>query len=799
MSQWRNPVVLRAIPFFVTLCLLTIPAQAKYSGGTGEPNDPYQIATAADLIALGNEPNDYDKHFLLTADIDLDPDLPGRKVFDQAVIGMRSVPWRSPNIYRTVVCPFTGVFDGNDHTISHLTITGAEYLGLFSQLESGAVVTRLGVTDANVSGSYDNMNPCAGALAADSNGVIAHCYCSGHVRGFGSVGGLVARNRGTMTECYGVATVDGSRGDVGGLVGTNSGTIDQCYHAGLVGTGRSVGGLAGYSSGSISRSYNTGVVRSGSTGSYFVGGVVGDSGGTLDLCYNSGSVMGGPGYAVTGGVAGTNSGRVEECHNDGMVNGAAGLIAYNSGTVVHCYNTGAIYADYESAGLIGRNTGRVFQCYNTGTVVGEKAVSSLLSYNDSGGIVIQCYSTGEIKGYASALIGGYGTGTVVQCYGVNPAVPSGLWTFGGGKDSGPACWLCDVRTAYGVYWGRPRTSVQMRDMRTYQDAGWDFVDGNDGTSDVWQMVEGVDYPVLAFFQGYAQPTLQGKGTPDDPYLISNAAELGAIAHNDPFASYRLVASIDLSGIRWGESAIPCFGGSFDGNGQTISHLTLQGLSHLGLFGSVTSGGKVRNLGIADVNAIGVYYDASQYTVSGHESCLTATPSSYVSALVGENCGSLAGCYSTGKVNGHWYVGGLVGENWGSITDCYSKSTTTGTRWVGGLAAETGGLTSRCYATGAVNSVSDGGGLAASSCCYSCAATACFWDTQTSGQAKSIGGTGKTTAQMQTAETFTDAGWDFVGETDNGTDDIWWIEEGKDYPRLWWEAPFGVPPLGGLEL
>jgi hypothetical protein len=40
---------------------------------------------------------------------------------------------------------------------------------------------------------------------------------------------------------------------------------------------------------------------------------------------------------------------------------------------------------------------------------------------------------------------------------------------------------------------------------------------------------------------------------------------------------------------------------------------------------------------------------------------------------------------------------------------------------------------------------------------------------------------------QTAGTFIEAGWDFVGETANGTEDIWWILEGKDYPRLWWEA------------
>jgi hypothetical protein len=63
---------------------------------------------------------------------------------------------------------------------------------------------------------------------------------------------------------------------------------------------------------------------------------------------------------------------------------------------------------------------------------------------------------------------------------------------------------------------------------------------------------------------------------------------------------------------------------------------------------------------------------------------------------------------------------------------------------------------------------------------------CFWDTQTSGQDTSVGGLGKTTPEMQTASTFLEAGWDFVDETDNGTEDIWTICEGVDYPRLAWE-------------
>jgi hypothetical protein len=41
--------------------------------------------------------------------------------------------------------------------------------------------------------------------------------------------------------------------------------------------------------------------------------------------------------------------------------------------------------------------------------------------------------------------------------------------------------------------------------------------------------------------------------------------------------------------------------------------------------------------------------------------------------------------------------------------------------------------------------------------------------------------------MQTAATFFNAGWDFVDEAANGIEDIWWILEGKDYLRLWWES------------
>ncbi|RKY24828.1 MAG: hypothetical protein DRP62_02860 [Planctomycetota bacterium] len=61
----------------------------------------------------------------------------------------------------------------------------------------------------------------------------------------------------------------------------------------------------------------------------------------------------------------------------------------------------------------------------------------------------------------------------------------------------------------------------------------------------------------------------------------------------------------------------------------------------------------------------------------------------------------------------------------------------------------------------------------------------FWDTDTSGQTTSDGGTGKTTAEMKILSTFTSAGWDFTNETANGTNDVWAIKKTVDYPKLVW--------------
>jgi hypothetical protein len=66
----------------------------------------------------------------------------------------------------------------------------------------------------------------------------------------------------------------------------------------------------------------------------------------------------------------------------------------------------------------------------------------------------------------------------------------------------------------------------------------------------------------------------------------------------------------------------------------------------------------------------------------------------------------------------------------------------------------------------------------------------FWDTETSGQAASAGGTGKTTVEMQDIATFSGAGWDIIAVANPGTRNpsyTWNIVGDDTYPFLSWQS------------
>ena len=138
--------------FLLLLGFSPAPVQAKYSGGAGTAEEPYKIADYNDLYALADDTNDYNKCFILTTDIDLNPALSGRRQLTKALIAP-DMPNSSQYFYGV---PFTGTFDGNDYNIINLTIDtngiGNDFLGLFGQIDTNAILLNLGIEDVNIAG-----------------------------------------------------------------------------------------------------------------------------------------------------------------------------------------------------------------------------------------------------------------------------------------------------------------------------------------------------------------------------------------------------------------------------------------------------------------------------------------------------------------------------------------------------------------------------------------------------------------------------------------------------------------------
>jgi filamentous hemagglutinin family protein len=257
-----------------------------------------------------------------------------------------------------------------------------------------------------------------------------------------------------------------------------------------------------------------------------------------------------------------------------------------------------------------------------------------------------------------------------------------------------------------------------------------------------------------------------------------------------------------------------FTGTFDGLGHAISNLTinLPSMSYVGLFGEVGSTGVIRNTGLRGGSVQGGAYfvgglvGLNYGTVSN--SYMTGPVTGGVNSiggLIGANYGSVSHSYATGSVNSLDNVGGLVGLNKGNLSTSYATGSVSGWFDVGGLVGfSQTGTGDNLYATGAVNGIANIGGLFGQSNStvsnsystgsvhgsgasiaglvgnnygtvnnsYSTGAvsgssglgglvsgaggtvTNSFWNITTSGQATSLGGTGLTTAQMQTAANFT---------------------------------------------
>jgi hypothetical protein len=352
---------------------------AKYSGGTGEPNDPYKIATAEDLNDIGNYEEDWAKHFILVSDVNL----AGHTGTQFKSIG-RYIEWNDPNNK-----PFTGVFDGNEKSIWNFTLTSdsRNSVGLFGYIGYSGEIKNLALQNADVN---DTNSVYVGGLTGFNQGSIINCFLSGSVKGYRDVGGLVGTNDvGTITNCHSRCSILGTGWNVGGLVGANdTGTITDCSYAGDISGGSNVGGLVGDN--------DTGTIRD---------------------CHSAGSVSGGrTGYTI-GGLVGYNDGEIMGCYSTGNVDGnipVGGLVGHSDGTIMNCYSTCSVSGGYIIGGLVGwNNEGYTARCYSTGSVSGTGwNIGGLIGFNDlDEGFVRDSFWDVETSGQLTSS-GGKGKKTV---------------------------------------------------------------------------------------------------------------------------------------------------------------------------------------------------------------------------------------------------------------------------------------------------------------------------------------------------------------------------------------------------
>jgi len=732
----------KALCLYVTLIAFIAPftSAAEFAGGTGEPNNPYRIATAEQLISIGSDPNLLDKHFVLINDIDLDPNLTGGQVFTRGVIAPRVKEESFPDVRA-----FNGSFNGNGCKIKNLTIRGGTryLLGLFGKTGKEARILNLGLE--NVSIKADGSGHL-GALSGLNHGYITHCYANGNISSInrsGALGGLVGDNHGgIITQCYSDCDVSGEQGDgiqsqhLGGLVGNNwfSGRISGCYATGTV------------------------------TGDYMVGGLVGSNlQADISNCYASGNISG---SLRVGGLCGFNGmlSKIKNCFSVGRI--SVGEESDRVGGLVGGNEEGAIIAgcfwDIETSCLQTSDGGK-------GLTTAQMMDPEIYSLNGWAGDPNWVLAPG--KDYPRLVWEGKAGETIPE--------PSIDWFDGSGTREDPfiiatADQLVRIGMA-SILWDKAFVLVSDLDLA-------------DITLPPIGTCRSMDF--TGSFKGDGHII---RNTTMDTARISTTY-LGLFGYIGPGGR---VSDLGLENvtIKGGEGSHSLGG---------LVGCMLQGtITHCYTTGSVSAGDNSRSLGgLVGCVLDGTITDcwAASRVAGGKDSRRLGGLVGYYGSdniggpMISRSKGMISQCYATGDVSSadkSELLGGLVGYNFGSITNCYATVNVYNGRkseQLGGLVGyNQGGSITNCYAIGGVSSADSSGSLGGLvgknseglpptkkwkgtiSNCY-------FLSPADGGSPDNELGSPLTDEQMKQKASFVD--WDF--------ENIWMICEDKDYPRLQWE-------------
>ncbi len=350
--------------------LMVFPASAQFADGDGTESDPWQIATLEQLQAAGESEN-LDKHFILINDIDAEgtADWDDGKGFDP--IGW----WENASDNKV----FSGSFDGNGFTITHLTINRAEEdrIGLFGYVD-GAILKNITLDNLHVTGDR-----YVGGLAGYMSG--------GEINGITVSGSAVSGNA-----------------RIGGITGFSTGTLTGVLYSGSVTGGSTAGGISGTNIGSITDASFSGSV----SGESYVGGLTGGNSGEIHHSSASGAISG----RVAGGLAGFNEvGSIYQSETNIEITNesdySGGLIGITVEGSVHASSAiGKVSGNNLVGGLIGENMGtKIYDSYAHADVTGNSMAGGLIGRHSDGPVPLPVPPKPGVKG---ELSGSYATGSV---------------------------------------------------------------------------------------------------------------------------------------------------------------------------------------------------------------------------------------------------------------------------------------------------------------------------------------------------------------------------------------------------
>ncbi|MGA8848311.1 MAG: NosD domain-containing protein [Dehalococcoidia bacterium] len=688
--------------------------------------------------------------------------------------------------------PFTGNFDGQGYEIRDLFIDrpDGDCVGFFGVVEEGGIIENIGVVNAAVTG-----HRAVGGLVGTNGGAVTNCYSTGTMTGFTSVGGLMGANiMGIVSNSYSTGSVNGTEA-VGGLVGFNDwGIVKNSYYdydevlinsENIITTGALFG--ADFEQWLANGKFLDVNERLSQEDGYYVINNVSDfkqllafgQDGSLKFRLKNNLDLDSDPNLYIPYLAGEFDGNGHKISNlsfnfDFVSQAQVGLFGYLASggkiTQVGVENVN-ISADFFVGGLVGDNRGTVSNSYATGRVTSEDVTGGLVGYNV--GIVANSYSSGDPTskyGYVGGLVG-YNVGTVTNSYssgnvtgneyvgglvGENDGTVSNSYSTGSVTGNNLTGGLVGQNGGSGVMSNTYSTTSVSGNISVGGLVGWN--EGNVTTSYFTGNVTGNSY-----VGGLVGANL---GT------VRNSYTCGKVNGDDCVGglvgdNYGTVSNSYSTGNVTGGS---CVGGLVGGNNGTVDSSCATG----SVDGSSSVGGLVGgNGGTVD----------SSYSIGN------VTGSSCVSGLVGFNRGTVNNSYATGSVAGEDGIGGLVGYNEdGTVSNSYATGNVTGYAAVGGLMGWIySGTVENCYSTGSVTGDEYVGGLVG----YNEDGTVSnsFWDTETSEQTISAGGTGKMTVEMQDVATFLGAAWDIVAVANPDTRNpsyIWNIVDGETYPFLSWE-------------